>query len=148
MAKHNAKIRGNQTLSGTWAQVWVDGELIAECKKIEAKVSANREDIQIGADMDSKITSLKGEGSLTINKVYSRCNDILRAMQQGKDKRVQIIAKLADPDAVGSQIERYSINNVWFAEIPLISYERGAVIEEELSIGFTPSDVTILDEIN
>ena len=40
-----------------------DGEKIFEFSKIELKVTANREDVQIGIDVDSKITGLKGEGS-------------------------------------------------------------------------------------
>lgn len=35
-----SKLRGNRTLTGTWGEIWVDGELIAELSKIEVKVSA------------------------------------------------------------------------------------------------------------
>ena len=49
-------IRGNKTLSGTWGELWIDGEKIFEFSKIELKVTANREDVQIGIDVDSKIT--------------------------------------------------------------------------------------------
>ena len=42
-----SKLRGNRTLTGTWGEIWVDGELIAELSKIEVKVSANREDVQL-----------------------------------------------------------------------------------------------------
>ena len=47
-------IRGNKTLSGTWGELWIDGEKIFEFSKIELKVTANREDVQIGIDVDSK----------------------------------------------------------------------------------------------
>ena len=61
-------IRGNKTLSGTWGELWIDGEKIFEFSKIELKVTANREEVQIGIDVDSKITGLKGEGSYTVKK--------------------------------------------------------------------------------
>ena len=61
-------IKGNKTLSGTWGELWVDGEKIFEFTKIELKVTANREDVQIGLDVDSKITGLKGEGSYTVKR--------------------------------------------------------------------------------
>lgn len=61
-------IRGNKTLSGTWGELWIDGEKIFEFSKIELKVTANREDVQIGIDVDSKITGLKGEGSYTVKR--------------------------------------------------------------------------------
>lgn len=44
-------IRGNKTLSGTWGELWIDGEKIFEFSKIELKVTANREDVQIGIDI-------------------------------------------------------------------------------------------------
>lgn len=99
-------IRGNKVLSGTWGEIWVDGVPIIEFKKIEAKVSANREEVQMGIDIDSKMTGLKGEISITINKTYSNYNDVMKNYIQGKDVRSQVIAKLADPDAVDAQQER------------------------------------------
>lgn len=32
------EIQGNRTLSGTWAEVWIDGEKIMELSKISLKV--------------------------------------------------------------------------------------------------------------
>ena len=69
-------VRGNQTLSGTWSEVWMNGDKVFETKKINAKIGVNREDVQLGVDVDSKMTGLKGEGSLTIAKVFSRYEDI------------------------------------------------------------------------
>lgn len=142
------KIRGNKVLTGTWAEVWINGNKVFEVSKIEAKVTANREDIQLDMDIDSKITGLKGEGSMSIKKVYSRYNEIFEAWTRGEDIRSQIITKLADPDAVGKQIERYSIDNVWYNELPLVNYEKGSIIEEEVAFGFTPSDMQSLDKIS
>lgn len=141
------KIRGNQVLAGTWAEMWVDGQPILEFKKIEAKMSANREDVQLGIDVDSKMTGLKGEISVTIGKVYSSYNSVMKNYTKGNDVRSQVIAKIADPDAVNGQQERWSFDNVWWNDIPLFIAEKGALIEEELTGGFTPSDAVCLDEI-
>lgn len=140
-------MRGNQTLTGAWGEVWVDGDKIFELSKIELKVTANREDVQLGLDVDSKITGLKGEGSYTVKKVYTRAKAILESWAKGKDVRCQIIAKLADPDAVNGQIERWSVDNVWHNDLPVVNWEKGGPIEEEYTIGFTPSDLKNLDEI-
>ncbi len=140
-------LRGNQVLSGTWGEVWVDGVPILEAKKVEAKASANREDVQMGIDVDSKMTGIKGEVTITINKVYSTYNTILKNYKNGSDVRSQLITKVADPDAVGAQQERWSFDNVWWNDLPLVIYEKGALIEEELTGGFTPSDAVNLDEI-
>ncbi|MEG1801429.1 MAG: phage tail tube protein [Oscillospiraceae bacterium] len=142
------QLRGNQTLSGTWGEVWIDGEKIYELSKIDVKVSANREDVQIGLSVDSKMTSLKGEITIGIKKVYSRAAKILEDWKNGNDKRCQIITKLADPDAIGAQQERYAINNVWWNELPIVTMEIGGKIEEEFTGGFTPTDMFVLDRIN
>ena len=78
-----SKLRGNRTLTGTWGEIWVDGELIAELSKVEVKVSANREDVQLDIDVDSKMTGIKGEFTLTIKKAYTRYNKVLAARTLG-----------------------------------------------------------------
>lgn len=70
MGKEN--IVGSSQISGTWGKLWWDGTLIAEVLSFEAKVTANREEIQFGMSKDSKITSLSGEGTVKLGKVYSR----------------------------------------------------------------------------
>lgn len=139
--------RGNKTLSGTWGELWIDGEKIFEFSKIELKVTVNREEVQLGIDVDSKMTGLKGEGSYVVRKVYTRARSALEKLSKGIDVRSEIVAKLEDPDAVGGQIERWACDNVWHNEIPVINWEKGGIIEEEVSIGFTPSDLQNLDAV-
>ena len=141
------EIQGNRTLSGAWGELWIDGEKIMEMSKISLKVTANREDVQLGLSVDSKITGLKGEGSYTVKKVYTRAKAILEKWKKGQDVCCQIIAKLGDPDAVNGQIERWSVDNVWHNEIPVVNWEKGGIVEEEVTIGFPPTDMQNLDEI-
>ena len=116
-----SKIRGNKTLSGTWGEVWVDGEKIFELSKVELKITANREDVQLGLDVDSKMTGLKGELTLTTKKVYSRYNAVFENWKKGIDQRSQIITKLADPDAFGA--ERVALKSVSFDDLTLADWE-------------------------
>lgn len=140
-------IPGNKVLAGTHGFLWWQGEPILEFTKITFKVTANRDDIQLGMDVDSKLVGLKGEWSMTVKKVYSRYEDVRVAFNQGKDPRGQFITKLADPDANGQQEERYSVDNCWFNDLPVVGYEKGANIEQEFTGGFTPSDMINLDRI-
>lgn len=140
-------IRGNKTLSGTWGELWINGVKCFEFSKIEIKVTVNREDVQIGLDIDSKMTGLKGEGSFTVKKVYTRAKTILESYTKGEDVRSQIITKLSDPDAVGKQQERWAVDNLWFNEVPVVNWEKGGIIEEETPFGFTPTDLQNLDKI-
>ena len=82
-----------------------------------------------------------------MKKVYTRAKAILEKWKKGQDVRCQIIAKLGDPDAVNGQIERWSVDNVWHNEIPVVNWEKGGIVEEEVTIGFPPTDMQNLDEI-
>lgn len=133
--------RGNQTISGAYGNLWLNNEKVIELKSVEAKVTAERTDVQLGLSIDSKITGLKGEGTITVNKVYTRGKKLLEDWLKGKDTRSRIVTSIQDPDTVGKGEERVSIDNVWFNAIDLAKFTRGEVVEEELPFGFTPEDV-------
>lgn len=133
--------RGNQTISGAYGTLWLNNEKVMELKSVEAKVTAERTDVQLGLSIDSKIIGLKGEGTITVNKVYTRGKKLLENWLKGKDTRSRIVTSIQDPDAVGKGEERVSIDNVWFNAIDLAKFTRGEVVEEELPFGFTPEDV-------
>lgn len=139
-------VKGNKVLSGAWAEVYWNGLKVALLKKIEFKITVNRDDVQIGLDVDSKITGVKGEGTLAIQKVYTSFENIKQEVLKGRDPRGTIIAKLQDPDAVGGQTERYQISNVALGEFAK-SWEVGAKVEEEYPFTFTPTDMILLDQI-
>ncbi len=140
------EIKGNRHLAGTWAEVWVEGFKIAEINKISAKVTVNREEVQTGMDIDTKITGAKGEGTLSLVKTYSRFDSYRRKAMRGEDVRTTIIAKLKDPDAAGGQTERYQIGNVAFSEYGF-EWEKGSVVKQDVPFVFTPSNMILLDEI-
>lgn len=142
----NTTIPGNRTLSGTWAQLWYNGFLIGEMNKITAKVSVNREDVQIGLDVDTKITGWKGEGTISLIKAFTRFEDVRTAISQGKDPRGVIVTKLQDPDATGGQTERWQIGNVALSEFGF-EWEKGTVVKQEYPFSFTPSDMINLDKV-
>lgn len=139
-------IRGNRTLSGTWAEVWWNGFKILEVSKITAKVTVNREDVQLGLDVDTKITGWKGEGTISMIKAFTRFEDVRQEIARGHDPRGTIITKLKDPDATGGQTERYQIGNVAMSEFGF-EYEKGAVVKQEVPFSFTPSDMINLDAV-
>ena len=62
MNKNVKKLLGKRFISGSWGELWWDGEKILEVSKFEAKVTAEREDVNQGGtlDVDSKLVGLKG----------------------------------------------------------------------------------------
>lgn len=145
------KLDGRRQLNGKHAKLWWDGELIFEVENFETKAVANREEVSmIGSmDVDSKVMSITGEGSMTLKHVYSRgVRKLLDAWKKGIDPRSTLTGLKDDPDAVGGQKERITINNVWFNEVTLLSFESGALGTREYPFGFTVSDVDIQETID
>lgn len=138
---------GNRYLNGAHAEVFFNGLKVAGCTKISMKITINREDIQTGLDVDTKIVGLKGEGTLSVTRLYSAFEDVRKEIVAGRDPRGTIVTKLQDPDAKNGQIERYQINNVALNEFPL-EYEKGAAVKSEFPFGFTPSDMINLDKVS
>lgn len=135
-------------LSGAWGHVKVNGIEWIECTGINAQVKANRAEVQDGMDIDTKVVSTTGEGTLTQNHVYSRGRaEILRAWKNGEDPRLTIEAYNNDPDATGKQVERTVIGNVWFNTITLTSWARGEAGSQEIPFGFTPSSADMPETI-
>ena len=148
-AAEDVKYRGRRRWNGSHSRVWWDGLLLFEISKFEAKVTADREDVLIGNSKDSKIVSLTGEGSFTIKSVINRnINRYLEEWKAGHDPRANIVGLIDDPDAVDGQKERCSIDNVWFNELLLMTFEKGQVVEKEFTFGFTPEDAAFVETVD
>ena len=74
-------------------------------------------------------------------------NKYLEAWKQGLDPRANFVGLIDDPDAVDGQKERCSIDNVWFNDLILMSFEKGKVVEKEFTAGFTPEDASFIETI-
>lgn len=141
------ELKGNRMLSGTWAELWFNGFKIGEMNKISVKVTVNREEVQLGIDVDTKVTGQKGEGTMSLIKAFTRFEDVRTEISAGKDPRGTIVSKLRDPDATGGQTERWQIGNVALSEFGF-EWEKGAVVKQEYPFSFTPSDMINLDAIS
>ena len=133
--------RGRRRLSGNFGRLWINGVMIFEISAFDAKITAERDDVWLGQSADSKITGLKGEGSFTIRKVFSRgFNRLMENWKSGWDERFVFVGELRDPDTVGRQRERVRLENVAIAEIPVLQFEKASVIDSEVSFTWTPED--------
>lgn len=130
-------IPASRVISGTWGQVWVNGELWAELSGFQAKFSYNKSDISMCGVMatDAKVTSVKGTGSLTAHKVYSRNAGLSDTILEGHDVRATIVAKLDDPDAFGC--ERVALYNVSFDDETIMDFQAGNVGQTSHPFTFT-----------
>ena len=138
----------NRVLSGSFAEIWIDGNRIAEASGIQMTVKLQRSDVQIGMDVDSKITGWKGEGQLRLRQVFSRFFDIVEGAGEGRDIRVTITTALKDPDSMNGEEGRYSVDNVALDSLPLVNYATGKVNEQVVPFRFLPSELKQLSAIN
>lgn len=142
------KYRGRRRWNGSHGKVWWDGELLFEISKFECKVTADREDVLIDNSKDSKIVSLTGTGTITIKSVINRnINTFLEAWKAGQDPRTTLVGLINDPDASDGQKERCTVDNVWFTELTLMTFEKGKVVEKEFPFGFTPEDAAFIETV-
>lgn len=132
-----AMIPANRVMSGTWGEVWVNNEKWAELSGFQAKFTYNKSPVNICGAMaeDAKITSVKGTGSITVSKVYTRNIDAADALMEGHDVRATIVAKLADPDAYGA--ERVALYNVSFDDETIMDFQHGQLGKSTHPFTFT-----------
>lgn len=136
--------RPEQVISGTWGELWIDGDYIAEVTAFEAKVTLDKQEIHMTRRLAKgyKMTGWTCKGTIKLNKVssyfISKMNDNMKA---GKQTVCTIISKLNDPDAIGA--ERIVIKDATFDELTLANWEAKKIGEE--SIPFTFSDWDVLD---
>ena len=126
-----------RVMSGTFGELWWNGDLVAECYKFTAKYTNSKEAINLPRQMveDSKVMGSKGTGSMGLYKVYSRFREMADAIRDGKDERVTVVSKLDDPDAYGA--ERVALYGVSLDEVPIVNWERKTVQKDEVPFTFT-----------
>lgn len=134
-----------RVVSGTFGEVWLDGEKISECKGCQAKITKNKEKVYLCGQLisDSKMMSMDGTGSLTLYKVDSGMIQKQQNLQDGVDQRFTVITALKDPDSYGA--ERIALYNVSFDDLTLADWQRASM--GEITAPFTFTRYELLDLI-
>ncbi|MCI1958593.1 MAG: phage tail tube protein [Clostridia bacterium] len=131
-------VETKNVMSGTFGETWLDGEKCGEVYGLSAKIAYTREDIQPCGQMevDSKLVSSKGTGSIKAFKMYSRfITKIAEKVKNGYDPRFTIISKVDDPDALGP--ERIAFLNCTFDDVTLADWESGKSGKIDTNFRFT-----------
>jgi len=137
---------GNRVMSGTWGEIWLDGDYVAECYGLQAKANFTKEDVNICGQMavDKKITAISYTGSMKMHKVNSRMAIVIGdKIKKGQDVRFTIISKLDDPDAYGA--ERVALRNVSFDDLTIADWE--VAKKGTIEAPFTFTDYEFLDKV-
>ena len=101
--------------SGTWGELWLDGEQVAECYGCQIKVNKTKDDVTRCRTLvaGKKMTAVSITGTIRIYNATSRLIKLeAEALKQGKDLRHTIISNLDDPDNADNQ--RIAVKGVSF----------------------------------
>jgi hypothetical protein len=124
----------------------VNGEKWMECSVFDAELTINYTVVHFANDGATyqKATGWDGTGSITITKIYSRVQNLMAtAIKNGQYPRVELVGKVADPDALGSQ--RVAVHDVTIDKVTLLKFEQKKIEEEQIAYKF--SDYDLLDTI-
>ena len=126
-----------RVINGTFGEVWLDGEKVAECTACQLRVGKNKQTINLCGQFmdDSKATNGSGSGSLTLYKVDSGLIEKQVDLQDGVDRRY--------PDGWGA--ERVAVYNVSFDDLTLADWKAATV--GTVTAAFTFSRFELLDQI-
>ena len=131
-----------KVINGSFAELWIDDDYMAEATGLEAKVSLEKEEVaQIGTLAKGyKITGTDGKGTLKLNKVTSYfIKKLSEDMKAGKTTSCTIISNLNDPDSDGN--EKIKLTECVFDELILASWEAKKLGEESYAFTFTGWEV-------
>lgn len=132
-------IRPSLIRSGTFGEVWLGGEQVAECYGCQIKVNKNKEKIpRCGAFVEgSKLMSANITGSLQLYNATSRMIELQAAdLKAGRDSLFTIISKLDDPD--NPSIQRVRVTGVSFDDLTLADWEAAQI--GRITAPFTADD--------
>lgn len=128
----------NKTLIGTNGCVWLNGEVLANLKSVEIKVSGSFEEVNYcgQSGTDNIITGWSGDGTIVCGKVNSNIVKMLaKAYKDLEMPDIKIITKLTDKSTGKS--ERSVITGVVITEFYLAKFESKTICEEEIPIKFS-----------
>lgn len=138
---------GRRVLAGTHGKLWIDNVLVASMTEVSVTIDIDREDIQWGLGKYAKMVGMTGSGSITLDKVYSTIANYHKQLSKGYDVLVKLTFQIQDPDSVGGQIERVTIPNCWFNNLPLTEISKGAKMAESYDFGFNATEISFEEEI-
>lgn len=136
----------NKVINGTFGRLWWDGELLAECKKFEAKVTGVYESVNIAEELGErqKYMGFTGAGTAVLSKIDSVvARKAAEGFKTGKMPEFKLVGRLSDPNSDGQ--EAVELIDVTLDEMMLIQFEVKALSETEIPFKF--ADFNYLDII-
>jgi len=125
-----AGIDETRVINGAFGEIYLDGKWLTSFTHCEASDEYDWTEIKLSGDRRTKhkLVGIKGSGTIAGYKVTS---ELQQALLKNPLGQYQIISKLADPEAYGTERVRFS--KVKFTKNQLVNWKVGEIIEEEWS---------------
>lgn len=139
-------VTAKDVLTGSDVKVWLDGDEVGTWTTLEATVTINYEDVQIGFDVDRKAVSWQGDGNLNQQATNSFTSKLFDKIKANPDVRFVIEGELTKRST--GETEMHTINGVSFDAIPIATWNKGELVNKEMAFRFTPSSLITTDMID
>lgn len=140
------EVNVNKIIRGSYGRIWMNGELLAEAKSFEGKVSLTYEEAVFGGDLGThqRYMGYAGEGTMVLHKVDSKiAKTIADGIRSGVLPDIKFVGKLEDPSTAGA--ERVEFLEVTIDELMLMKFENKTMLEQEVPFKF--ADYNFIDMI-
>ena len=135
----------SKVMSGRFGKLYHDGEWLTNVQSASAQGEVSKEEIlRAGTrSVGHKVMSITWSGSMSGYKVTSK---LAKLIAQVKDNTkggfvTELVFKLDDPEALSERVW-VRLKGVQFDTIPILNYEVGSMVTEE--VNFTFSDFEYL----
>ncbi len=129
--------KAEQVINGTWGEVWIDGQYLAQATALKATVTLKKTSIAMVQRLNEgqKMTGIELKGEIKLHKINSA---IMKKMsdcfKRGKMMTCTIVSNVKDPDALGA--ERVALYGCLFDNLVLVDWEVGKMSEESYNFTF------------
>lgn len=137
----------SDVINGTFGQLWIDDEMMAEVTSLEAKITLEKSDVNQTGTLakGKKIVGSEGKGTIKLNKVTSYFIKLLGDdMKKGVQSSFTVTSKLADPNSKGE--EKVVLKGCTFDELTLANWEAKKLCEDSIPFDFVDFDVVDMIE--
>lgn len=129
-----------KTLNGAFGKLYHEGEWLTNVTGVELNIDINYEEVARAGTrvMGHKATTITMDGTIQSHKVTRRFVDaISQILDDSRGAFVtELITEINDPE--NPEMSGFvRIKGVQFNTIPLLNYEHGSLVEEELQFVFT-----------
>ncbi len=138
--------QAQDVLTGTDVVVWLEGEEIGVWTSLEANITMNYEDVNIGSDVDRKFVSMQGDGNLKYQATNSMTVEMFNRIKANPDVKFTIEGELTRRST--GEKEAYSIPGVTFDTIPLATWSKNELVEKDMAFRFPPSQIVTTSTID